>query len=274
MRLGIFLVAIVSGCLSILALGCPGDQCLGLALCGDECADLSTSTSHCGACGHACDPGQACVDGGCLQVGCTDECPAAGVLSCSAPPENGIVVCADFQDGDACLEWGGFNPCSGGEACVEGACTGGCDDECGSEHQLLCEGNGFRECGRFDTDSCLEWSSLFECAPEETCSRGVCSGECDDECADGEVSCRGDGLRSCGQFDDDGCLDWSPVEPCGEEESCDDGACVPRQCTEEGEDCVCGDDECCEGHCCPVLFVCVSFSPDEDYCPFGEGPNG
>ena len=130
------------------------------------------------------------------------------------------------------------------------------------------------------------------------------------------------------------CRDGLDADPCDDGETCVDGRCEARQCTEEHEDCVCGEDECCEGHCCPaqsgmqlrwwtmwrewtewtviekeigsprfphgthrplrppspprpllvaelhawhccpVFFICIYSSPDEDFCPFGEGPNG
>jgi hypothetical protein len=38
-------------------------------LCGEECVDLATNASHCGACGHVCSSG-ACIDGECL--GCIE----------------------------------------------------------------------------------------------------------------------------------------------------------------------------------------------------------
>jgi hypothetical protein len=184
------------------------------------------------------------------------------------------MVCADFVDEDSCLEWGGYTPCGEGETCSDGSCSGGCRDDCSPEGETVCDGEGYRECGRHDGDPCLEWSELVPCDSGQSCSNGACTGECADECDDGDRTCDGGGYRTCGEFDSDSCRDWSPVEPCGEGESCDGGECRSTQCTEEHEDCVCGDDECCEGHCCPILFICIYSDPDEDFCPFGEGPNG
>jgi hypothetical protein len=205
-----------------------------------------------------------CVDDGNEQT-CEDECPQTGIFGCASTAENELVVCADFDD-DPCLEWGGFIACDPDESCIDGDCVSGCDDECPADGQLMCDGDGFRECGEHDSDPCLEWSDVVSCPGGETCSSGTCASGCTDECAVGEETCDGGGRKTCGEHDSDSCRDWSPVEACGDGEICEGGDCVQVQCTEEGEDCVCGDNECCEGHCCPFLFICVSFSPDEDVC--------
>ncbi len=196
---------------------------------------------------------------------CSDECSKTGVFRCATSPPDGLVVCADFDD-DSCLEWGGFVACDEDETCVEGDCVGGCSHECPTAGELLCDGDGYRECGNHDGDSCFEWSDVVSCPSGETCSNGVCSGTCTDECDEGAQVCEGEGVKSCGQHDGDPCRDWSPVEPCEDGEVCADGTCEPGQCTEEGEDCVCGDNECCEGHCCPFFFICVPWAPNEDVC--------
>jgi len=266
-------VVVLAG-LAVLAIGCSQDLCPGVAVCGGTCADLATSTLNCGACGRACSQEQACVAGACVALGCTDECPAAGVIGCAAPPQDGIVVCAEFADGDPCLEWGGFRPCAAGQTCRDGACVGGCQDECQPEGLRECEGTGYRECGRQDGGSCLAWGDVVPCGAGQSCSSGACSSACVDECDEDQRKCDGDGFRTCGQFDGDDCREWSPIQSCGAGASCSGGRCQSTQCLEEGEDCVCGEDQCCEGHCCPVFFICISSKPDGDFCPFGPGPNG
>ncbi len=59
--------------------------------CGDGCeVDLGSDPANCGACGHACDPGQACVQGTCLcppgTILCGGECvdTARDPLNCGA----------------------------------------------------------------------------------------------------------------------------------------------------------------------------------------------
>ncbi|MBW2455121.1 MAG: hypothetical protein JRI68_11455 [Deltaproteobacteria bacterium] len=199
------------------------------------------------------------------EPSCSDECPQTGFFGCASGPDEALVVCADFDD-DPCLEWGGAVACDPGESCVDGNCTGGCEDDCPTGGVVACDGDGYRDCGDHDSDICLEWSDLTSCPNGETCSNGACSGTCSDECVEGEMACEGDGFKTCGEFDSDSCRDWSPIEPCADGEMCQDGSCVPSQCLEEGEDCVCGENQCCEGHCCPFFFICVSWSPDEDIC--------
>jgi hypothetical protein len=118
-------------------------------------------------------------------------------------------------------------------------------------------------CDHHDTDGCLEWGGLVPCAAGETCSGGVCSDTCDNECqTDGQTECDDDqdGFRTCGDYDDDACLEWSAVTECGSDEICEDGECV-EGCIEPDEDCKEWDD-CCDYpdqgyHCCPVFHFCV-----------------
>jgi hypothetical protein len=48
-----------------------------------------------------------------------------------------------------------------------------CNDECSSRDKE-CSGTGYRTCGNFDDDECLEWSSITQCNSDETCSNGDC----------------------------------------------------------------------------------------------------
>ena len=272
MRVTAFVFVIIT---ATVAAGCADEICPGLANCSGTCADLDTSLANCGVCGNACVTGQICVEGACVDFDCVDECSTLGELRCADAPENGIVVCADFVDDDDCLEWGGFTPCGEGATCVDGICAGGCENECPVVDQRQCHEDGYRVCGNHDGDACLEWSEVTSCEADESCSSGMCSTGCVDDCEEeGDRTCDGNGVRTCGEFDSDDCLDWSDVDPCDEEDICIDGECERTQCIDEGDDCPCGDDLCCEGHCCPVLYICVSFSPDEDFCPFGRGPHG
>ncbi|MFH1437059.1 MAG: hypothetical protein ABIJ56_15230 [Pseudomonadota bacterium] len=259
--------------IALLAIGCSQDICPGLTECDDNCADLDNDPNNCGDCGNECEEGRICFKGVCSTGACIDECPALGAISCADPPRNGLVVCADYYDDDPCLEWGDYAPCNTGETCVDGICQGGCDDACGPEGERRCEGAGFRECGRHDGDTCLGWGEVVPCDEGFTCSSGVCSAECVDECVTGERICDGPGVLICGELDGDPCLEWTPGEECGEGWECKEGACVETQCLDEHDDCVCGENQCCEGHCCPVFFICISWDPQGDWCPNGPGPH-
>lgn len=49
-----------------------------------------------------------------------------------------------------------------------------CTDECSDYGQTKCSGNGWKECGDYDSDSCLEWSDLNSCGSNEKCEGGEC----------------------------------------------------------------------------------------------------
>ncbi len=53
-----------------------------------------------------------------------------------------------------------------------------CQDECSPEGAKECvvqgETTGYRICGNYDGDSCLEWSKVFPCPEGTTCVNGKC----------------------------------------------------------------------------------------------------
>ncbi len=137
---------------------------------------------------------------------CSDECSNPGQTKCSG---NGWKECDDYDD-DSCLEWGDLNNCSGDKVCQNGECIstgcssseytcndgscipddyvcdggadcdngedeeGCCSDECTNSGQTKCSGNGWKECGDYDSDSCLEWSDVNSCSGNEECMDGGC----------------------------------------------------------------------------------------------------
>ena len=186
--------------------GCPEE---GQVLCGSQCVHLSTSPEHCGECDHACVQDQFCHLGACVQK-CDHQCRSQGELRCADAPDNGVLSCGN-HDSDVCLEWGGLVSCGAGDTCSAGACSSTCENECQPDGQA--------------------------------------------ECDDGQ-----DGYRTCGDYDDDACLEWSAVTECGSDELCQDGECAAG-CIEPDEDCKEWDD-CCDYpdqgyHCCPVFHFCV-----------------
>jgi len=48
-----------------------------------------------------------------------------------------------------------------------------CVDECSSSGEEVCEGNGVKTCGNYDSDSCLEWE-VVDCLSEQICNGGRC----------------------------------------------------------------------------------------------------
>ena len=117
--------------------------------------------------------------------------------------------------------------------------NGSCTDECSSGTKQ-CSGNGYQTCGNYDSDSCLEWSTVTACGTGETCSNGDCSVACTDECSSGTKQCSGNGYQTCGNYDSDSCLEWGTVTACGSGEACSNGSCAPT-CSNE---CSSGSKEC------------------------------
>ncbi len=234
-----------------------GKVCTGDGICSDQCV------SQCGANQHRCvpgenkyqdcvcsddaccdwgdpvecDAGQSCSNGQC--VSCENECSPAGARQCA--DGTSFQVCGNIDD-DPCTEWSEPSDCDQGMVCVKGTCTIPCEDECSGTGARACteDNRGYKTCGNYDTDSCLEWGDTKECEPTEICSEGVCQFNCADECAAGEARCLGNGFQTCGQYDDDPCTEWSKVSECKHNETCSNGVCSAT-CQDE---CTAGAVEC------------------------------
>jgi len=97
---------------------------------------------------------------------CQDECSPAGAKRCACSTQ--YQVCGNY-DSDPCLEWSPIQNCPPGTICQNGECISqppSCQDECSysSQKERRCNGNIVeeRDCGNYDTDSCLEWSSWYK----------------------------------------------------------------------------------------------------------------
>jgi hypothetical protein len=103
-------------------------------------------------------------------------------------------------------------------------------------------------CQDWDGDGCLEWGSLEDCGPGQTCEDLACTGGCTDGCPTlGMTSCA-DAAMVLGCWDPDwnGCLEWNLAGTCGGGLVCQDGDCVPDPgtCT---DDCGEGETRCQDG---------------------------
>src|SRR3989338_18542 len=49
-----------------------------------------------------------------------------------------------------------------------------CSNGCSSNGAKQCSGDGYQTCGNYDSDSCLEYSSVTSCLSDETCVAGAC----------------------------------------------------------------------------------------------------
>lgn len=232
----------------------PGSQCSadGACVCVPDCGDKECGDDGCGGLCSVCPDGFGCGGGTCVAK-CTDECASVGERACA---EGGFKACAQL-DGDPCLEWDAPSLCGPSETCKAGDCV--CLPSCAGA-----------ECG---DDGC--GGGCGTCAPGTTCSGGACSATCSDECAAGAVTCFGNGVRACGQFDADACLDWGPTTPCGAGSACQDGACACQpSCAGKtcgGDGCggtcgACGDGKSCVGGACACQPSCVGKSCGDDGC--------
>lgn len=111
--------------------------------------------------------------------------------------------------------------------CSDGACiaTSGCTNECNNAGIKQCtDGNHYKTCGNYDSDSCLEWSTVSACAQGQTCSNGQCG--CENECsANGLKQCMdSNSYEICGNYDSDSCLKWGSPIDCSY--GCSNGECI------------------------------------------------
>ena len=208
---------------------CPNQACTvaGAHKCSEDGAAILECADHDGdACldwgGAApCDEGLVCSQGFC-ELSCKDECSVAGARKCEG---DDVVTCQD-HDGDACLEWGGPQPCEG-LACSGGFCTSECKDDCTVAGAKKCDGNGVTVCSDANGDGCLEWGTVVACEAGKTCSGGFCASDCKDECeAAGQKKCELDQVVVCGAYDEDPCLDWGSPVPCEGDLVCSGGSCT------------------------------------------------
>ncbi|MBN2361379.1 MAG: hypothetical protein JXR83_18150, partial [Deltaproteobacteria bacterium] len=188
---------------------------------GDSCLEWSSEKQ--------CPTGQTCSGNQCTPAStCTNDCTTAGARQCSG--EHAFQTCGNY-DSDPCLDLSGVTNCAQYERCQNGVCVPSCSDECPTSGAKACEGNGVKTCGNHDQDPCLEWSAVTDCKPGESCSNGICSATCTDECAAGQKECLTGfpvaSKRVCTEADDgDTCRDWVISLCVPFLDMCVDGECV------------------------------------------------
>ncbi|MGM0575234.1 MAG: hypothetical protein ACQEXJ_05850 [Myxococcota bacterium] len=226
---------------------CTVDTCVV----GSGCQHTPDTTASCDD-GSACTTGDACQpDGTCSgdPLTCDDEnpCTADGcdpLTGCTATPTDGTC-----SDGD---------PCTVGDACVDGACEPGEPAECPADGPCtagVCDPaeGGCTVVTLADGEDCDDGDL---CTTGDVCSSGACVGA-GVECSD--IPC----YEAVCDPDSGECVAGSPAngdpcedgDPCTIGDSCQDGTCEP------GGPAPCDDgDACTEGDTC-VDGGCVSGSP-------------
>lgn len=179
---------------------------------------------------------------------------------------------------------GGDTTADGGAAedASDGIADGGgppCQDTCDTAGAPACGGGGVVTCVVLPS-GCLGYEAAVPCATGETCSNGVCSSTCADECGAGESQCTGQAVQTCGEFDGDACLDWGDPQACDGCGACVEGTCVAPcsdECPFEGAtQCQGGGVRTCgpsDGGCCLVWAAAAPCGGD-DPCTTASCANG
>jgi len=145
---------------------------------------------------------------------------------------------------------------------------------CPTVDMTECRDLGFVTCGDFNQDGVLEWGPLQSCPPGQSCSNGQCLIGCANECSAAGISeCRPGGLVSCGNFDTDSCLEWSPLQSCPPGQTCSNGQCLigcANECSAAGiSECRSGGLVSCGNF---DADSCLEWSPLQN-CPAGQSCN-
>lgn len=238
---------------------CAGEErrCAGDAVesCGNFDADLCLEYGPATPCGDA----ERCDDGACVPADqeCEDACEEEGGSVCNG--EGAYQRCGQY-DADPCLDLSSPIDCGPLERCMAGVCLGFCENECAAGSSRCGEGGQRLTCGNFDGDPCLEFGGAMPCPNGEICDNGLCTPDdqpCEDLCVRGEARCGAEGVESCGDFDDDDCLEWSAPAPCPPGERCVEAGQCELEC----------DDECQPGErACRAAQVVQCGDFDDDAC--------
>ncbi|MBI5538397.1 MAG: hypothetical protein HY898_37080 [Deltaproteobacteria bacterium] len=136
--------------------------------------------------------GSAGQDGGAGTGGspCQKEC-TEGDARCD---QDRVQRCT--TDNLGCSTWGAPEACPTDKPyCSAGACAASCVDECSASGARACAEPGYRTCGQFDSDSCLDWSTPMPCGTGEVCR--VSDATCVLDCGGGSCPCNAGETKAC-----------------------------------------------------------------------------
>ncbi len=210
----------------------------GLAGCEDDgVLALATEEKEC--------EGLGCDEASIIKDDCDHKCDAEA-KKC----ENGQLVTCE-NDSNGCRVWSIARDCGDGMYCdsAQNACVEGCQNAC-ELGAKKCDGAQIQTCVKDEAENaCTRWDVAVGCGENMHCDAATneCVAGCEDECVEGQNECYGEAFRTCGQFDEDSCLEFSEFQECGTDELCDPIAqkCVTTVCETECVDgeTVCGDDQ-------------------------------
>ena len=222
----------------------PEDPCFGAA-CDEstgECAPYPLPNGSPCEDGNLCTSGDLCLAGGCVTGSLPTCLPSSSCETASCDPETGECSTAPLPNGSECED---DNPCTVGESCYQGACTGGDEMACPDDDNpctfAACQ-KTTGQCTQLSVPDGATCSDLDGCTQGDVCTKGVCGGQ--------PVVCE--------QAESKPCL----TVACNP----DTGECVESN-THEGETCddlnLCTElDVCTAGECVGLPAICEA--PDSD----------
>ena len=167
---------------------CENGQCVcpkDYESCGGKCVNIKTSPETCGNCDTKCDANEACLNGVCTQVECTDACSEAGCKNLTEQCGRNCIDCKGLPNQDPKSE----SICNADKGicqidkCLEGFHL--------TEDKTACEINTVKSCGHASGDdivvhNCEEEMPFGE---ERYCStKGECKARaCKDDPDTGDV---------------------------------------------------------------------------------------
>ncbi len=195
-----------------------------LRACGDQatgkqyCADLLRDQGNCGACGSACQPGAACLDGKCQNTGASFP----GLMACMVPG-GGPACVAVYRDNNNCGACG--KVCPAGTTCQGGLCGNG--PTCSAQQKLCTDppsGKTYCTDVNFDPGNCGGCGNV--CPAGAVCQMGTCGSGTPPMCPGGLQQC----LDTAGQ---PSCVDVArDARNCGKcGLACVSGVCQDYKCT-------------------------------------------
>ncbi len=170
----------------------------------------------------------------------------------------GLSACSDTGSGGQ--HGGGALDAAYADTGVDGGASDAgrtCQDECDVVGQSECSTDGVRECVK--QGGCLVWGAPTACPTGASCNDGHCQMSCPNQGCSvmGAKKCDGDGVSECVDANNDGCLEWSAPQACGNGETCSSGHCA-IDCTDE---CTTAGAKQCDGN---AVVECGNF--DQDSC--------
>ena len=147
---------------------------------------------------------------------------------------------------------------------TDGETPGMCTNDCSPQGRRVCFGdNAYKTCGNYDSDNCLEWSAVIECAIGQICDEGNCVICIENWSCDEWSACvNGTHTRNCTDLNKCGTIVKRPAlsEPCNV-------TCIENWSCGEWSACVNGS----QSRTCIDLAGCAASRTDTQFCGAASG---